>query len=54
MALVCKGKDKTRIFENYLLHKNKTPLLILNSKRRLLHLADNNQVKLTVDYNKYI
>lgn len=55
MALIYKEKDKTRIFENYVLHKNKTPLLVLNSKRIvfILHLADNTQVKFTVDYNNY-
>lgn len=39
----------------YVLHKNKTPMLILNLKRIvfILHLADNTQVKLTVDYNNY-
>lgn len=43
VALVYKEKDKTSIFENYVLHKNKTPLLVLNSKRTvfILHLADN-------------
>lgn len=55
MALVYKEKYKARIFENYVLNKNKTPLLILNSKRTafILHLADNTQVKLTVDYYNY-
>lgn len=55
MALVYKENDKKRIFENYVLYKNKIALLILNSKRTvfILHLTDNTKVKLTVDYNNY-